>query len=307
LNNIKDYIVSYYRNLESTKLNSIEIEYQKSIRNAFTNNPGIGDTTIINQLLFVNENQRSDINILSYSRHFNDILKFNKFANTNHINGEDFIRTELLEMYNLGSGHIIQKMRRFFNLPVLNKPKSFLNTGKQKVKNKIGIHLTTGQSAFELSNLNFRPRQIYQENLEILKKFIKENNQYTFVEFGGQSLNIENCVNFCGKSLVDSIEELSTCEYLIGLNSGFMNLAACFDIKSIIIVNIPIKASDLVLPVLKDVKIPDMNWLYPQNVHLHQDNESLTVPRFSYENIRKAIEGNIYPFWKDEYLDLIYD
>jgi len=307
LNNIKDYIVSYYRNLESTKLNSIEIEYQKSIRNAFTNNPGIGDTTIINQLLFVNENQRSDINILSYSRHFNDILKFNKFANTNHINGEDFIRTELLEMYNLGSGHIIQKMRRFFNLPVLNKPKSFLNTGKQKVKNKIGIHLTTGQSAFELSNLNFRPRQIYQENLEILKKFIKENNQYTFVEFGGQSLNIENCVNFCGKSLVDSIEELSTCEYLIGLNSGFMNLAACFDIKSIIIVNIPIKASDLVLPVLKDVKIPDMNWLYPQNVHLHQDNESLTVPRFSYENIQKAIEGNIYPFWKDEYLDLIYD
>lgn len=307
MNNIKDYIVSYYRNLESTKLNSIEIEYQKSIRNAFTNNPGIGDTTIINQLLFVNENQRSDINILSYSRHFNDILKFNKFANTNHINGEDFIRTELLEMYNLGSGHIIQKMRRFFNLPVLNKPKSFLNTGKQKVKNKIGIHLTTGQSAFELSNLNFRPRQIYQENLEILKKFIKENNQYTFVEFGGQSLNIENCVNFCGKSLVDSIEELSTCEYLIGLNSGFMNLAACFDIKSIIIVNIPIKASDLVLPVLKDVKIPDMNWLYPQNVHLHQDNESLTVPRFSYENIRKAIEGNIYPFWKDEYLDLIYD
>ena len=307
MNNIKDYIVSYYRNLESTKLNSIEIEYQKSIRNAFTNNPGIGDTTIINQLLFVNENQRSDINILSYSRHFNDILKFNKFANTNHINGEDFIRTELLEMYNLGSGHIIQKMRRFFNLPVLNKPKSFLNTGKQKVKNKIGIHLTTGQSAFELSNLNFRPRQIYQENLEILKKFIKENNQYTFVEFGGQSLNIENCVNFCGKSLVDSIEELSTCEYLIGLNSGFMNLAACFDIKSIIIVNIPIKASDLVLPVLKDVKIPDMNWLYPQNVHLHQDNESLTVPRFSYENIQKAIEGNIYPFWKDEYLDLIYD
>jgi hypothetical protein len=307
LNDIKDYIVSYYKNLESTKLNSIEIEYQKGIRNAFTNNPGIGDVTIINQLLFLDENKRSDINILSYSRHFNDIIKFNKFGKTNHINGEDFIRTELLEMYNLGSGHIIQKMRRFFNLPVLNKPKSFLNTGKEKVKNKIGIHLTTGQSAFELSNLNFRPRQIYQENLEILKKFIKENNQYTFVEFGGQSLNIENCVNFCGKTLAESIEELSTCEYFIGLNSGFMNLAACFDIKSIIIVNIPIKASDLVLPVLKDVKIPDMNWLYPQNVHLHQDNESLTVPKFSHENIRKAIEGNIYPFWKDECLNLIYD
>lgn len=306
MKSIKDYILSYYKNLESTKLDLSDIEHQKNIRNAFTGNPGIGDTTLINQLLFINENERSDINILSYSRHFNDIMKFNKFASSNHIKGGDFIRTELLEVYNLGPGHLIQKIRRFFNLPILSKPKSFLSSGRDKVKNKIAIHLTTGQSAFELSSLNSRPRQIYSENLEILKKFIKDNPQYTFIEFGGQSLNINNCINFCGKSLVESIEELSTCEYFIGLNSGFMNLAACFDIKSIIIVNIPIKASELVLPSLKDVKVADMNWLYPQNVHLHQDDESLTVPKFSYENIQKAINGEIYPFWKEEYLDLIY-
>jgi len=129
-------------------LDSNQIENQRSIRNAFTNNPGIGDVTIINQLLFLDENTRSDINILSYSRHFNDIIKFNKFGNNNHINGGDFIRTELLEMYNLGSGHIIQKMRRFFNLPILNKPKSFLSTGKEKIK-KISLKLPSVVDSLE--------------------------------------------------------------------------------------------------------------------------------------------------------------
>ena len=104
-----------------------------------------------------------------------------------------------------------------------------------------------------------------------------------------------------------SIKELSKCEYFIGLNSGFMNLAACFDIKSIIILNIPTNPSDIVLPVLKDIRVPDMNWLYPQNVHLHQDGGLNMVPLFSYENILKAINGEIYPFWTEKYLDLIYD
>ena len=34
--------------------------------------------------------------------------------------------------------------------------------------------------------------------------------------------------------------------------------------------------------------MPDMNWLYPQNVHMHQDNGSEMVPLFSYENLKKA-------------------
>ena len=240
---------------------------------------------------------------------FYDILKYNPFFQSNffHPNNETVFRTEVLEDYNLGSGHLIQKMRKFFQLPILNKPKSFLYTGFKKIKNKIGIHLSVGPSASELNRLNKNARKIYSHNIKIIQDFINDHPSYEFVEFGGNSIGLNNCKNFCGESLSSSIQELSTCEYFIGLNSGFMNLAACFDIKSIIIINIPINSSDIVLPVLKDIRIPDMNWLYPQNVHLHQDNETEIVPIFNYKNLEKAINGEIYPFWSDDYLDLIYD
>ena len=305
LNNIKDYIISYYSSLDSTKNNIDQIKDHSNHTNIVNYNNGIGDVVTLNNLLFKDQNTRSNLNIFSQSKHFSDILHFNKFKDSNHIQSNDFLRVELLEFYNLGSGHLIQKMRRFLNLPIHPKPKSYLNTNKQKIKNKIGIHLSTGASAFGL-NSHPRPRQIYPENIKIINDFISKNPEYSFVEFGGESVGLQNCSNFCGKSIIDSIEELSTCEYFIGLNSGFMNLAACFDIKSIIIINIPINASDVVLPVLKDIQISDMNWLYPQNVHLHQDNESKLVPKISYDNIKKALDGEIYPFWKEDYLDLIF-
>ena len=309
-NNFKDIIINYYQNLQSDKK---VLPFSKPDKNspqyAITFNPGIGDSVVINQLLFEDIDKRSNVHINSYSNKLFDILKFNPFAQSNFfdINASTAYRTEVLEDYNLGSGHLIQKMRKFFQLPVFNKPKSFLKTGLEKSTNKIGIHLGVGPSAGELYRLNSNPRQIYKQNIEIIQKFINDHPNYEFVEFGGQTSGLQNCKNLCGTSLETSILELSTCEYFIGLNSGFMNLAACFDIKSVIIINIPINAYDVVLPVLKDIRMPDMNWLYPQNVHMHQDNGSEMVPLFSYENLKKAIEGDIYPFWSDDHLDLIYD
>jgi hypothetical protein len=304
----KDLIINYYKNLNSDKKQITEsFPSRNNNQYAITFNNGIGDTVIINNLLFETEIKRSNIHIYSNSQKFFDITKYNIFIQSNFFKNDALVyRIEVLEDYNLGSGHLIQKMRRFFQLPILNKPKSFLNTGLNKKKNKIGIHLTVGPSASELNQINSYARQIYKHNIEIIQKFINDNPNYEFIEFGGSSVGLKNCKNFCGQSLSLSIEELSTCEYFIGLNSGFMNLAACFNIKSIIIVNIPVNSFDIVLPVLKDVRVPDMNWLYPQNVHLHQDNETEMVPLFNYKNLEKAINGEIYPFWSDNHLDLIY-
>jgi len=308
--NFKDVIINYYQDLNSDKKTlSIAKPDRDKPQYAITFNPGVGDSVVINQLLFEDINKRSNVHINAYSNKLFDILKFNPFAKSNFfdVTASTSYRTEVLEDYDLGSGHLIQKMRKFFQLPIFNKPKSFLITGLEKNKNKIGIHLGVGPSAGELNRLNNYPRQIYQHNIEIIQKFINDHPDCEFVEFGGHTVGLENCKNLCGSSLETSILELSTCEYFIGLNSGFMNLAACFDIKSIIIINIPINSSDVVLPILKDIRMPDMNWLYPQNVHLHQDNHSDMVPLFNYENLKKAIDGDIYPFWSDDHLDLIYD
>jgi hypothetical protein len=308
--NYTDFIINYYKNQVSDKktLPNTDILFSDTNKYAITFNSGIGDTVVINQLLFETEFKRSRVHIHSYSDKFFEISQFNKFIKTNFYdqNSSEQYRTEVLEDYNLGSGHLIQKMRKFFRLPILKKPKSFLETEEKKISNRIALHLSVGLSATELSNLNQFPRQLYKHNLAIIQELINNNPQYEFIEFGGETTGLKNCINYCGESLSSSIKELSKCEYFIGLNSGFMNLAACFDIKSIIILNIPTNPLDVVLPVLKDIKVPDMNWLYPQNVHLHQDGASDIVPLFNYKNILKALNGEIYPFWSENYLDLIY-
>jgi hypothetical protein len=301
--NIKDYIISFYSKKNSYK----PVLHEKiNTNHVFSFNVGVGDMVILNSILFNNKNEFSNKNIFSPSPHFeqvglfNKYFKFNKFDN----NSRECVRMELLEFYNLGGGHLIDRIRNGLNMPRLQKPQGFLVTDRNKIKNKIGICLSTGKSAFALSGINKNPRQIYSCNLEIIKKFIADySNKYSFVEFGNESLNL-GCQDFCNKSIAESISELSTCEYFIGLNSGFMNLAACFDIKSIIILNIPIDAHSIVLPCLVDVDVPDLNWLYPQNVHLHQDSESLTCPIFNRENLLKALNGEVYPYWSEEYLDL---
>jgi len=308
--NYTDTIINYYKDKVSNKktLPDLDNFFEQKEKYAVTFNPGIGDSVVINQLLFETESKRSNIHVKSYSDKFFEISQFNKFIKTNFYNEKALkqYRTEVLEDYNLGSGHLIQKMRKFFKLPVLKKPKSFLETGEKKIPNRIGLHFSVGLSAIELSNLNQFPRQLYKHNLEIIQELIDNNPRYEFVEFGGQTTGLQNCINYCNESLSFSIKELSKCEYFIGLNSGFMNLAACFDIKSIIILNIPNNHLDIVLPVLKDIKVPDMNWLYPQNVHLHQDGGSDMVPLFNYKNVLKALNGEVYPFWSESYLDLIY-
>jgi hypothetical protein len=297
-----DLIVNYYKNQHVSKIRFPE--EARGIKQAVSFNGGIGDSVIINTLSYLSNNAFSNISIYSSSNHFNDILNFNLHRQKNNFNTNyTSIAIELMENYDLGCGHATQKIRRAFDLGEIEIPGARLFTGEAVIKNRIGIHLSTGNSAFELSHLKKMPRQIYPNNLQIIKDFINENkNKYDFIEFGGESVGLD-CQNFCGKSLNESIIELSKCEYFIGLNSGFMNIAASLQIKSIIIVNIP-DSSELILPKLKDTSTPDLVWLYPQNVHLHQDNETTLVPIFSKQNLLKAINGYIYPYWSNNFLNI---
>jgi hypothetical protein len=75
-----------------------------------------------------------------------------------------------------------------------------------------------------------------------------------------------------------------------------MHIATAFDKKCIIIVNFP-KADQIVLPMLTRTNFPDIDWLYPQNVHLHQDSGAYLVPKLLYSTIEKAFNHEIYPFF----------
>lgn len=234
------------------------------------------------------------------------------------------------ERFNLGNGNLVQQIQRLLKLKVDPKPRGRFYGSSIKISNRIGIHID-GVSAGRFYGAK---RAIYADNLKILQSFINNNKQYEFVQFGqgakkdekilpsGVSLPTENnkegllegVSDFLNKGIEESIDLASTCEYFICLNSSFYHIAAALDCKIICIINNP-KIEECYLPILVNEMPPnsppydifDKIWLYPQAVHLHQDGENDLVPTFSELNLKRAINGEVYPFWDDKYLNLILD
>jgi len=99
---------------------------------------------------------------------------------------------------------------------------------------------------------------------------------------------------------------IGTCEYFLGIVSGPMHVAAAYSCKSVVILNFP-AARKIMLPTLVDTNQIESEWLYPQNVHIHQDNAGPLVPMISAETLHKAFNGEVYPYFKDTWLPLIHE
>lgn len=302
---IEDIINKYYKDKKSLKprLDDLASINGSDKLNLTTLNIGLGDAVILTALT---KDRSKNLNIYSENKHWQSLCKFNTRLNKN-IDFGQYIRTELLEFFDIGNGHLAQRLQRAIGLNIESKPTPYINVHSQVNKKKIGLHFSTGISAFDLLNKGFQnPRQLLDESKTIIESFINES-EYEFYEFGQKSIfRNEKVTSLSSLSIEESIIKLAECEYFIGLNSGFMNIAAGLNIKSIIVVNAP-HAKDLYLPVLVDCSKEDMNWLYPQNVHLFQNDENELVPRLSIDSIKKAINGEVYPYWETKYLNLIYD
>lgn len=215
-------------------------------------------------------------------------------------------RVEVLQgKFRLGNGHFFQRLQRAFGIEVSLRPQgSLLVTQGSSIRKQIALHLSVGHFANHQKHIHPRARQLYPEHRETLQQFVNQNKQFDFVEVGTEFSGLENVTNSCNLDLHQTLAILSNSEYFIGMNSGVMHLAAALGIKSVIILNFP-SARELYLPVLKDINLPDLDWLYPQNVHLHEDDEGELVKSLSLENLSKAINGELYPFWTEDFLSLV--
>jgi hypothetical protein len=299
---IEDVIIKHYQKNGCFKDKS-DFSFLKDL-GAYNSNPGLGDCILLTSLL-------KKVNCFSHSRFWRDICSLTKSGDQTPKEGYRYFFIEKVNELGSGNGHIINSIQRAFLGETQQRPKGYLGSGRDKVKGKVGICLTTGNSYRDLVRHGYKnPRQVYKETLNELNQFINSSPEYSFFEFGSNRvLNNGNVMDMTGLSIIESVMELSSCEYFIGLNSGFMNVAASFDIKSIIITNVP-SVDKLYLPLLNTntLAVHDLCWLYPQNVHLHQDGENELVPLANCYNLKKAINGEVYPFWKEDYLDLInYD
>jgi hypothetical protein len=307
MKNIKDIILKHYKDKTPSKPKMEEGLSQSFLNETelhlTTLNIGLGDALILTSLTVPSN---KNIDIYSSNRHWQNLCLFNdRLSKAPKMPSSKYIRTELLERYDLGGGHLSQRLQKTFGLNVQMVPKPFIKSLLPKKINKIGIHFSTGPSAYDLSRAGFKnPRQLSAESKNIIEEFIYNSN-YEFYEFGQSKTFLnEKVIDCTNLSIEESLKKLSECEYFIGLNSGFMNAAAGLGIKSIIVVNVP-NVENLYLPVLVDYGASDTNWLYPQNVHLFQNAENELIPALSLDNIKKAIDGKIYPFWDDEYLNLV--
>ena len=274
---------------------------------ACTRHPGLGDTLVLSALPRSAARVGETIGIYAQTSSFATVCAFNPFYDGQA--GTFWAMTDrLLHTCDLGGGHYIQRLERAWGLPVDPRPRPCLVVpGAGPRARRVVLHFGPGgeeNTRAQRRLVHPRAREIYPTTREAVQRFVRAHPEMEFCEVGDRFSGLEGVADGTGLPLAETIRRMAACEYFIGINSGPMHIAAALDLKIVAIVNFP-PAQLLMLPALADAGIYDIEWFYPQSVVLHQDAEGPLVPRVSLDALERAIAGEIYPYWSNEYLDLI--
>ena len=211
-----------------------------------------------------------------------------------------------------GSGHIIQRIQRLCGFHVHPVPQGFIvpiGAAVEKIPKRVCLHFEPSQGWSEEQSRTRHPRarKLYpRTRIELESLIDKLPPEYSFIEFGrAPVLSSPRIENGTGKPLAETIRLMAECEYLIGIDSGPMHLATALGLKVICVINFP-HPNKLMLPVLVSTTV-DEAWLYPQNVHLHQDADSPHIPLATRANFLRALQGDVYPYWDTDVASLLED
>lgn len=296
-----NYIIQYYEAIEKRVLSNINLSEQLSQCVLWNNNSGIGDG-LMTYIMENNNDNIGNFKVLVNENVMDSLKAYNPYVHSLKATTEYMSDHPLVHICNMQQnvpypGHFIQNVQYCCGFPVQKIPKPKLQSAIQSIKNRVVMTFDRGVHGPFQTNIHPRPRILYPEHKEIIEQFIQNNNhKYEFIEVGKTSSNIRGAENLTNLGISNTADIIASCDIFFGIHNGLMHIAAGLNKKSIIIINFP-KAYELVLPMLVRTDYPDVDWLYPQNVHLHQDNESHLVPQFSYTNLEKAFNGDIYPYF----------
>jgi hypothetical protein len=273
----------------------------------FSNEPlGIGDTLVLTSLPRRAREFGRSVSIYSFSPHFHALVQFNPYY-TPGTKSKWVFACDLVGQFDLGPGHVLQRLERACGLSPHPVPRGCLVTSNiQPHAGRCALHFEPGQWAQRQRDLHPRAREVYPVHMVAMQEFIRRHPEMHFVEVGSTFSRLVGVEDWTGIPLTDTIARLATSEYFIGINSGPMHIAAALGLKTVTIINFP-DPTRLYLPALKDLHLPDLEWLYPQSVILHEDGEGELVKEFSLRNLERAIAGELYPYWSTQYLDLLFD
>ncbi|PWI54424.1 hypothetical protein B5K03_09570 [Rhizobium phaseoli] len=157
---------------------------------------------------------------------------------------------------------------------------------------------------WQRKHIHPRAREIYPSTLRAIQKFIFHRRDLVFAEIGTSRSGLVGVSDWTGLSLETTIHQMAGCEYFLGITSGPLHLAAALGLKIVNIVNFP-SATEICLPVLKDVDTIEAEWLYPHSIILHQEESGKFVKKLSFRTLQQAFDGELYPYFSDRYLHLI--
>jgi hypothetical protein len=243
-----------------------------------TNTPqGLGDHLILTS-------------IIDTHKIHSDVLKLinQTYLPKNVSECDNSVCISLLSNYDWDGGHCIQRIRRSLGLEDDFLPKPKLIFQKLIKPKRVFVHLETTTDW-----KRHIPNSLDNYSKQIIYDFFQENTEFEpFYYFNDMNLNY-------------LIEEMSRCEFFLGIDSGLMHLAAGLEMKSIIIIND--FTNEIFLPKIKECEIPNSEWLYPQNVHLNRNLENSLIPLFTIKTLKDAFDGYIYPFWSKNFLNIKYN
>ena len=231
---------------------------------------GLGDSIILTS-------------ILPYVKVKNSVLETidPEFLDKTNLVAEAETSIAEMALFDWGGGHAIQRFFESLDLKSPLVPKGNLKYEGEVIKGKVFCHLSKNHKKW----MNVPP-----DIIEQIKSYFNDNPQFTPYYFEN-NLDINSI-----------IREIGSSEYFLGIDSGPMHIAAALDKKAIIAVNDP--PQHYYLPYIKECDILNMEWMYPQNVHLNLAGKTYLVPSFNIENLDKAFKGEIYPYWSTEFLNI---
>jgi hypothetical protein len=299
-------ILDYYRWVEGVKRPALATLDPSKF--TLSNTPqGLGDCVVLSPLPEYGQRHGVPTSIFSPSTFFRPLTQFIP-AFKDNTRPFWVMAAELNGTYDLGNGHFIQRLLRAFGIPPMDIPKGSIHVpNAQVVPGRCVMHFEAGGHAnWQKVALHPRARQLYPESKQILEQFIARHKEMDFWELGWNPMGIEGSREFGRRNLEDMIEFMATAEFFIGIISGPMHVATALGLKVINIINFP-EPQKIYLPTLKNIAQVESEWFAPQNVLLHQEGEGPLVPRYSLNNLERALNGEIYPYWTTDYVHLIHE
>lgn len=179
-------------------------------------------------------------------------------------------------------------------------------TGPRNRK-KVILHFDAGVHAnWQRREIHPLARTLYPENIAVLESFIASKPDWEFVQIGNQKLKIKGAKNAHCETTSDLVNLIGSAEWFIGIMSGPLHVATAMQLRCVVVINFP-DPRQIYLPTLVVTGLVEEEWFYPQNVHLHQDAEGELVKKYSADNLNRAFDGEVYPFWKTDCCHLIHE